>query len=56
MPFPQFDLLYGSLQCVKPEIIDVSGLSVEVLGERIEERAINIIEAEERVSATRVLW
>jgi hypothetical protein len=41
---------------VRPTVVDVTGLSIEDLGARLETLALAALVSDERPSASRVLW
>ncbi len=52
----KFAELYATLACTAPVVVDVTGLSIEDLGARLETLALAALASDERRSATRVLW
>eukprot|EP00051_Salpingoeca_urceolata_P007442 m.97784 g.97784 ORF g.97784 m.97784 type:complete len:222 (-) comp15237_c0_seq2:57-722(-) len=52
----QFSTLYASLSSVVPVALDVTGLSIDQVGDQIESRVLKALAASERPSASQTLW
>ena len=51
-----FAEMYATLKCATPVVIDVTGLSIETLGARLEALALDTVTKEARPSQSSVLW